>query len=248
MATWTEEGNCRNMATWTQKHIDGSELLTCLNSAVENAGSLVWRNDELKKEIEIEMSKRLRLEKENRELKEMASRLREERDGLCNILKEKEDDQNEIIQLKRKICELECDKLKAKTDVDLSQKRIKELEGRILMMNVEKDASGNVNLTISGKRKASAVETEENTNPSDELIPFAGEGTGNDFLNLTTADINSDIYIDNDENIYIDNDDNCYGPLSPEEHLLSTLFHPNTEKGTGDSAGAGLVTITATVL
>ncbi|XP_065858704.1 uncharacterized protein [Euphorbia lathyris] len=165
-----------------------SEFVTSLKSAVQNAEeALVSREDQFKREIEekkkenefleqkfqLQVLEKLRLEKEFKELKGWASLLIEERDGLSNRLKENEVNQKEVIELKVKNCELECEKLRAMTDLDVYQRRFKELEGRVLRLEkdfemlsrleknpqaeIEKDASvnlGSSNPCIGKKRKA----------------------------------------------------------------------------------------------
>ncbi|XP_065858615.1 protein CROWDED NUCLEI 2-like isoform X2 [Euphorbia lathyris] len=122
-----------------------SELVTLLKSAFENAyftlveEVLVSREEKLKAEMEgknreneLLLEKLQRFKKESREMKELVTRLKEERDVLLNIMKENEDDKKEIIELKRKNCELECAKLNAETELDVYRGTIKEDRDELL--------------------------------------------------------------------------------------------------------------------
>ncbi|WCJ26453.1 hypothetical protein M5689_008267 [Euphorbia peplus] len=110
---------------------------------------------ELKESVRNEAMERFRLEKECKEVKESGVRLREERDGVYVRLKENEVDQKRFIELKRRNCEVECEKLRAETELDVYKTRFKELEGRVCCMEKEVET-----LRRLGEKNVEAVDME----------------------------------------------------------------------------------------
>ncbi|WCJ26457.1 hypothetical protein M5689_008271 [Euphorbia peplus] len=115
------------------------ELIKHLKTVVQEAEALLTREDELKREIEAKknefesLHKHFKIERSRLvKWREMTFLYWKQRDKLRNRLKEKDDDQREII-------ELECEKLKAEADADVYRKRLKELEGRLLIRSLEEE-------------------------------------------------------------------------------------------------------------
>ncbi|XP_065865372.1 uncharacterized protein [Euphorbia lathyris] len=121
-----------------------------------------------------------RFEKECTELKELVAPLTEERDRLLNIMKENEYHKKEIVDLRRKNCELEGAKLNADTEVDLCRGTIKGLDERVLSLEkgmetlrtLEKDPFLNLSLHTNAAEEAKMgdsdekMQSETNPNPS----------------------------------------------------------------------------------
>ncbi|XP_065873881.1 uncharacterized protein [Euphorbia lathyris] len=123
-----------------------SELVTSLKAAFQNAyftqveEVLVSREQKLKTEIEgknreneflLEKLQRFK-ESDSGELKELVTRLKEERDGLLNIMEEYGDNKKEILELQGKNHELECAKRNAETQLYFCRGTIKEDRDELL--------------------------------------------------------------------------------------------------------------------
>ncbi|GKV31762.1 hypothetical protein SLEP1_g40428 [Rubroshorea leprosula] len=85
----------------------------------------------MKKELSEELT---RCKMERKEFGDQVARLREEKKILCEEVGQKD---KEIIDLRRRICEMECSKTKAEAENEIWRKRHEELDARVLRLEDE---------------------------------------------------------------------------------------------------------------
>ncbi|XP_065858635.1 uncharacterized protein [Euphorbia lathyris] len=164
------------------------ELVISSKSAVQNAEeALVSREDKLKREIEameedneslqrmlqVAGLEKIVARKECEMVEKLVPLLRTQRDDLCGVL---EMSLEQFIDLRKEICELECEKLRSKTAEDIYEWRIRVLKVREVCLEQE------LEVLLTGK-KPGAVDMEversadmDSHDESDELISSAGNG------------------------------------------------------------------------
>ncbi|KAF2297920.1 hypothetical protein GH714_005438 [Hevea brasiliensis] len=160
-----------------------SELILSLKSAFQSAhfseveSILSYRELKLKREIEEKAEENKQLEKWNGlleleildkervenelksclreciELRQLNSRLTQELNDLNERLQADAVNQQTIIELKRKNCELECAKLKAETEAEIYKRRFDELEPRVSFLEkdtIELEENENAHMKADG--------------------------------------------------------------------------------------------------
>ncbi|KAJ9128611.1 hypothetical protein P3X46_034701 [Hevea brasiliensis] len=202
-----------------------SELILSLKSAFQSAhfseveSILSYRELKLKREIEEKAEENKQLEKWNGlleleildkervenelksclreciELRQLNSRLTQELNDLNERLQADAVNQQTIIELKRKNCELECAKLKAETEAEIYKRRFDELEPRVSFLEKDtvflkslepsRDTSARVSRDFLGEKAEKAVieneKSGENLKTADGslscLIPEDADGS-----------------------------------------------------------------------